>query len=66
MLLDNFLGKKVLLTQIKSEAKLVKRQQGTLIGLGLRGINTTSELLASKDVIGMMRKVNHLVKISAI
>lgn len=66
MLLDNFLNKKVLLTQTRSEAKLVKRQQATLIGLGLRGVNTTSQLQASKDVLGMIKKVSHLIKISAI
>jgi large subunit ribosomal protein L30 len=66
MLLDNFLDKKVLITQVKSESGLIKKQKATLIGLGLRGINTTSQLSASKDVLGMMKKVNHLVKISAI
>lgn len=64
MLLNNLLNKKVLITQIKSEAKLVKRQQATLIGLGLRGINSTSELLVSPDVLGMVKKVSHLLKIS--
>ena len=62
----DFSGKKITITQVKSENKLVKRQKSTLIGLGLRGVNTTSELLGSKEVIGMINKVNHLIKVSAI
>lgn len=63
-MLESFLNKKVLITQIKSETKLIKRKQATLIGLGLRGVNTTSQLLATKDVLGMLKKANHLVKVS--
>ena len=66
MLFDNFLGKSIVVTQIRSENKLVKRQKSTLIGLGLRGINSNSTLLASKDVLGMVNKVGHLVKVCAI
>ena len=66
MLFDNFLNKKINITQIKSDSNLVKRQKGTLIGLGLRGINSSSQLIASKDVLGMVEKVGHLVKISAV
>ncbi len=66
MSFDAFLNKKIVVTQVKSENKLVKRQKSTLIGLGLRGINTNAELVASKEVLGMVTKVSHLVKISAI
>lgn len=65
-MVENFLGKKINITQIKSENKLVKRQKSTLIGLGLRGVNTSSELLGSKEVIGMINKVSHLVTVSVI
>lgn len=63
MLFDEFLNKKIVITQTKSENKLVDRQKATLAGLGLRGVNTKSELVASKDVLGMIRKVGHLIKI---
>jgi len=66
MLFENFLNKKIALKQIKSENKLVNRQKSTLAGLGLRGVNTTSHLLASKEVIGMIKKVSHLINVSAI
>ena len=66
MLFDNFLGKNIVVTQVRSENKLVKRQKSTLIGLGLRGINTNATLLASKDILGMVKKVGHLVKVCAI
>ena len=62
---EDFLNKKILITQIKSESKLVKRKQATLIGLGLRGVNTTSELLVTKDVLGMLKKASHLIKVSS-
>ncbi|MES2677001.1 MAG: uL30 family ribosomal protein [Pseudomonadota bacterium] len=66
MLFENFLDKKVALTQVRSENKLVKRQKSTLAGLGLRGVNTNSQLLASKEVIGMIKKVSHLITVSAV
>jgi ribosomal protein L30 len=66
MLFDNFLGKSIVVTQVRSENKLVKRQKSTLIGLGLRGIDSKSTLLASKEVLGMVNKVGHLIKVCAI
>ena len=62
----DFLGKKITITQTKSDNKLVKKQKSTLIGLGLRGVNSTSELIGSREVLGMLNKVSHLVKFSAI
>ncbi len=59
-------GEKIIITQVRSENKLVKKQKSTLIGLGLRGVNTTSELVNSKEVLGMINKVSHLIKVSAI
>jgi large subunit ribosomal protein L30 len=59
-------GEKISITQVRSENKLVQKQKATLIGLGLRGINTTSELVSSKEVLGMINKVSHLIKVSAI
>lgn len=62
--LNLLLHKKILVTQIKSEAKLNDRQKGSLVGLGLRGIGSSYELTCSDCVLGMIKKVNHLIKIS--
>ena len=64
MSLSDFLNKKIIVTQIKSESKLTDRQAGNLIGLGLRGVNTTSNLTCTESTLGMIKKVNHLVKVN--
>ena len=64
MSLINFLDKKITATQIKSESKLTDRQVGTLIGLGLRGVGSSSNLVCSKSILGMIKKVNHIIKVS--
>ena len=66
MSIISFVNKQIIVTQIKSESKLNKRQVGSLIGLGLRGINTSSQLLCSESILGMIRKVNHIVKVKII
>jgi ribosomal protein L30 len=63
MSLLDLLNKKIVVTQVKSESNLTDRQFGTLVGLGLRGINTSSSLLCSSSTLGMIKKVNHLIKI---
>jgi large subunit ribosomal protein L30 len=62
--LDSFLNKKVTVTQIKGGSKLNDRQKGNLIGLGLRGIGSSVSLDCSQPVLGMIRKIAHIVKIS--
>lgn len=64
MKLENFLNKKVTVTQIKSGLKFNDKQKGSLIGLGLRGIGSSSELTATQAIIGMIKKVSHAVKIN--
>lgn len=64
--INSFLNKKIIVAQIKSGSKLNDRQKGSLIGLGLRGIGSSSELNATQDILGMVRKVYHLVKISLV
>ncbi len=63
MELDKFLNKKITIIQVKSESKLNAKQKGSVIGLGLRGIGSTSNLNATKDVLGMVKKVNHIIKV---
>ncbi len=64
MNLSDFLNKKIVVTQIRSESKLTDKQIGNLIGLGLRGVNTTSSLDCTPSVFGMIKKVSHLVKVN--
>lgn len=54
---------KVKITQIKSMIDRPKRQKDTLKALGLRKINQTVEHEASPQILGMVAKVNHLVKV---
>lgn len=53
----------VKITQIRSKIGSSKRQRATLEGLGLRRINHTVEKEATPQVLGMIEKVKHLVRI---
>lgn len=64
MQVDNFLNKKILVEQVKGGSKLNDRQKGSLIGLGLRGIGTKATLECSAAVLGMVKKVQHIIKVS--
>jgi ribosomal protein L30/L7E len=64
MQFDNFLNKKITITQVKGGSKLNDRQKGNLIGLGLRGIGTSVVISATQPTIGMIRKIGHIVKVS--
>ena len=65
MQFDNFLNKKITVTQVKGGSKLNDRQKGNLIGLGLRGIGSSAEIKnATQAIIGMIRKIGHIVKVS--
>ena len=54
---------KIKITQIRSRIGSTARQKKTLDALGLRRMNRTVELEGTPQVLGMVRKVNHLVKI---
>ncbi len=62
--MENYLNKKVKITQIKGGSKLNARQKGSLVGLGLRGIGTFFEIKVDNSVLGMIKKVQHVIKIS--
>ncbi len=64
MSLNDFLDKKITVTLVKSTSKLTIKQKASVTGLGLRGINSSSNLVASNSVLGMIRKVQHVVKFS--
>lgn len=54
---------KVRVTKIKSAIGRPKRQKATLEALGLRKMNSTNEVEATPQVLGMINKVKHLLKV---
>ncbi len=57
---------KIKITQIKSGIDRSERQKQTLIALGLRKINASREVEATPQILGMVNKVNHLIKVEEI
>ena len=55
--------KKIKITLVKSPIDRPERQKLTLKALGLNKLNSTNELEASAQILGMVRKVNHLVTV---
>lgn len=57
---------KIRITQIKSVIDRSERQKQTMQALGLKKINQSVEVEATPAIIGMVRKVNHLVAVESI
>jgi large subunit ribosomal protein L30 len=57
---------KVKITQVRSKIGSTKRQKKTLEALGLRRINYSVELENNPQIQGMIKKINHLVKIEEV
>ena len=55
--------KKIRITQVKSGIDRSERQKLTLKALGLNKLNSTKEVEATPQILGMVRKVDHLVKV---
>lgn len=55
--------KKIKITQVKSAIDRPERQKLTLKALGLTKLNATKEVEATPQILGMVTKVNHLVKV---
>lgn len=54
---------KIKITQVKSKIGSTVRQKRTLEALGLRKLNSTVEVEATPQVLGMVSKVSHLLKV---
>lgn len=54
---------KVKITLVKSPIDKSKRQKDTLRALGFRKVNQTVEHEATPQIEGMVRVVNHLVRV---
>ena len=55
---------KIKITQIKSTIKRPKDQKLTIVALGLGKINKSVEVEATPQILGMVKKVHHLVSVS--
>ena len=56
--------KKIKVTQVKSVIDRPKRQKKTMVALGLKKMNASVEVEATPQILGMVRKVNHLVSVT--
>jgi large subunit ribosomal protein L30 len=54
---------KIKITLVKSGIDRPERQKLTLQALGLNKMNSTKEVEATPQILGMVRKVTHLVKV---
>ena len=57
---------KIRITQIKSRNGKPERQKRTLDALGIRKLNHSVEHEATPQILGMVNKVRHLLKIENI
>jgi len=58
--------KKIKITLVKSPIDRPERQKLTLQALGLNKTNATKEVEATPQILGMVRKVTHLIKVEEI
>ncbi|MBX3255244.1 MAG: 50S ribosomal protein L30 [Chitinophagaceae bacterium] len=57
---------KIKITQVKSIIDRSERQKKTIEALGLKKLNATVEVEATPQILGMVNKVNHLVKVEEV
>ncbi len=57
---------KVKITQTKSKIGSTQRQKKTLEALGFKKLNQTIEVEGTPQVLGMVNKVKHLVKVEEV
>ncbi len=55
--------KKIKITQVKSGIDRSERQKLTLKALGLKKMHASKEVEATPQILGMVKKVEHLVKV---
>jgi large subunit ribosomal protein L30 len=58
--------KKIKIKQVKSGIDRPERQKLTLKALGLNKLNATKEVEATPQILGMVKKVSHLVSVEEI
>ena len=58
--------KKIKVTLVKSPIDRPERQKLTLQALGLNKTNSSREMIATPQILGMVHKVTHLVKVEEV
>ena len=58
--------KKIKVTQVKSGIGSSKRQRANLEALGLKKVRDVREMEAKPEILGMVGKVSHLLKVEEI
>lgn len=58
--------KKIKITLVKSPIDRPERQKLTLQALGLNKLNSSKEVEATPQILGMVRKVEHMVSVEEI
>lgn len=58
--------KKAKITQIRSAIGQTKRQKNTLIALGLKKMNQTKEVTLTPQIVGMINKMKHVLKVEEV
>lgn len=56
--------KQIKVTLVRSVIGTKQSHRDTIRGLGLRGVNSTSVLVDTPEVRGMIRKVDYLIAVS--
>lgn len=57
---------KIKVTSVRSTTDRPKRQKATMKALGLRKLNQSVEVEATPQILGMVKAVQHLVKVENI
>jgi large subunit ribosomal protein L30 len=57
---------KIKVTQVKSVIDRPKRQKDTMLALGIRKMHQSVVHEATPQILGMVHKVNHLVKVEEV
>ena len=58
--------KRIKITLVKSPIDRPERQKETLKALGLNKLNATREVEATPQILGMVRKVEHMVAVEEV
>ena len=58
--------KKLKITLVKSPIDRPERQKQTLKALGLNKMNATREVIGTPQILGMVRKVEHMITIQEV
>lgn len=57
---------KIVVTQVRSAIGRTKRQKATIEALGIKKLNVPVEKEVTPQIMGMIKKVSHLVKVEEI